>query len=227
MTAPIFAVMPHFNQHQFIKDAWRSVRGQVDKLIVVDDGSDSPAYLADICLPENMGAAYAINAGIRTALGGFTVGTDWLTWVSSDNWYEPGAFKMLAELAEKEGAQAAYSGFWYEEPGADRLYLYTPHTWKELVRREDCYYGPCFIIRADCWLDHNPGINHDYDNWLRVEEKIHAMGGKIVGLDRGLCHYRAHPKRATVARANEYHADKIRAEAIERRKSLGLVELLP
>jgi glycosyltransferase involved in cell wall biosynthesis len=237
----VCAVMPHYNQQEFMREAINSVRPQVDHLYFLDDGSrpyltgEEVRYICCnarfLSFGENGGAAAAINGAVEVALDEAKEdGVEpavWLTWVSADNTYEPGAFAALVNAAEEANAVAAYSGFWWEDPARAREYCFTRHTWRALISGEGCYYGPCFIIRADFWLPHRDGINHDYDNWLRVEEKVYEAGQKIVGLDRALCHYRAHPKRATVVKAHEYHADKIRAEAIERRTRLGLTALLP
>jgi glycosyltransferase involved in cell wall biosynthesis len=213
----VWAVMPHFQQAEYILAAWESVRGEVGRLCVVDDGSETPCVLADIFLPQNMGTAFAINTGIQTLLHQ-PAPADWLTWVSSDNIYRPGWVKALLDATDGDTG-AVYGGFTWAK-GRDERYLFVPHTPDRLINQEECYYGPVFLIRREVWKEagpHRGKISHDYDHWLRVEEACWKMGKKIVGVDRDLCWYRAHDKRATVLRRDQYDAKHWQAEGKKRR----------
>lgn len=212
----IGAVMPHYNQNEYIVAAWKSVRGEVDDLLVVDDGSAVAPPLADVVLEKNEGTANAINRGIHI----LTEDKDhaWLTWVSSDNIYRPlWAKRLLAHTDDKTGA--VYGGFIWAN-GRQERYLFVPHSKGKLINQEDCYYGPAFLIRREVWLKagpHRGKISHDYDHWLRVEEACWELGLNIVGVDEDLCWYRAHDKRATVLRRHEYDAKHWQAEGRKRR----------
>lgn len=219
------AVMPTYNQREFISEAVESVLPQVDELVIVNDGSTdgtaewldaSPGFVGVpvATLAENGGTANAINVGV-----GLLAGNDWLTWVSSDN-VMAAHWRDTLEAAAADDVGAVYSAFWYELPGAKPRVLYVPHEPGRLISQEECYYGPSFIIRADVWAaagEHRGRISHDYDHWLRVEEACWAKGLRIVGVPEPLCHYRAHEKRVTVTRRHEYDAPHWRAEARKRR----------
>ena len=217
----IGAVMPTYNQREFIEAALASAQDQVDVLVVVDDGSadgtreflrsmEGEAGLLICRHGRNLGTAAAINTG-RERLAG----CDWLTWISSDNtftsnWME----RLIAHLDDDVGV--VYSGFWWEK-GPTRQYHFTAYDPGRLIRDQNCFFGPSFIIRADVWQDHRGRISHDYDNWLRVEEACWERGLRIVGVAEGLCHYNAHDKRATETRRHQYDAPFWQAEARARR----------
>ena len=87
----IGAVMPAFNHGEYVLKAIKSVTGQVEELVIVDDGStdNTPQVLSErnemvVTLDANGGAANAINTGI-SALRSMDKTFDWFTWVSSDN----------------------------------------------------------------------------------------------------------------------------------------------
>lgn len=234
--------MPYYQQPEFVADAVASVVHEVDFLLVSEDG-DGPApwgeededggdveyeNIASIVSEKNHGTASAINAGVDALPGYGPQGYDWLTWVSSDNIYRPGWVKALLDATD-EDTGAVYGGFTWAKGKSER-YLFVPHTPDRLINQEDCYYGPVFLIRREVWKEagpHRGRISHDYDHWLRVEEACWKMGKKIVGVDKDLCWYRAHDKRATVLRRDQYDAKHWQAEGKKRREALGVKELLP
>lgn len=231
-------IMPVYNQAQYLEAALDSVAAQdyQDKYCVaVNDGSvDSTAWILrrrakigvlDGCIthPENMGTAAAINTGfefLTTDPDEF----DALTWISSDNTMEPTWLSELAKPMEEKEAGVIYSGFDYlvplERGGHATRYLHTPYDPTKLVKDQNCFFGPSFLIRTSVWLEaglHRGKISHDYDHWLRVEEVCWRRGHPIVGLNRPLCKYLAHVERATVVRKKQYDADHWQAEAVKRR----------
>ena len=218
----VSAIMPTFNQAEFLQEAIESVVHQVDRLLIMDDGStdgtrewlvekgdDLDSWRGE----ENKGTAAAINSGIRHLCRD----GDLLTWVSSDNVHTKDWRHALERLfTDKVGA--AYSAFWY---GMDRKrVLYQPYDPKRLINSVNCYIGPSFMIRRDVWEkagDHRGKISHDYDHWLRVEEACWEMGLEIVSTRRPLCAYRVHDKRVTVTRKHEFDARHWQEEARKRR----------
>lgn len=232
-------VMPTLDQVDFIGAAVTSceiaqMRAPGSELVIVDDGcTDGTRALLAKLYPrvrvvthaKNMGSAAAINTGVEALGDGF----DALTWISSDNVMSPA---WLAELMDAFGrgrvndrpVGAAYSGFHYAWPDGRRKghYVFRKHEPGLLVSDPNCYYGPSFLIARDVWLEagpHRGRISHDYDHWLRVEEACFRRGLAIVGVDKSLCVYNAHDKRATVTRTREYDAPYWQAEARKRRSS--------
>jgi glycosyltransferase involved in cell wall biosynthesis len=221
--------MPTYNQDQFIEPALNTVVPQVDALVIVDDGSrdKTTEIVKRWCIEnenvfvvtheDNRGTAEAINSG-QESLAVFGIECDWLTWVSSDNTYVLTWMQTLMQHAG-EDAGVVYSGFWWEKPACKR-YLFVPYTREQLIRDQNCMFGPSFVIRHDVWSEagpHRGRISHDYDHWLRVEEICWRWGLEIVGVDEPLCHYNAHDARVTITRRREYDAPKWQREARKRR----------
>lgn len=219
------AVMPTLDQAEFIGDALASVTPQVDRLVIVNDGStDATQEIATAWMArhehvklhrklQNRGTAEAINIG-AALLGA----CDWMTWVSSDNVHTDDWMVTLTGAIEDD-VGVVYSGFHWAKPGTKGRYLFTKYAPEKQIATEDCFLGPSFIIRQDVWQPHRGRISHDYDQFLRVEEACWAKGLRIVGVDKSLCRYNAHDKRVTVTRKHEYDAPHWQAEARKRRAS--------
>ena len=216
----VTAIMPTYNQGDYLDIAIASVATQVDQLVVVDDGStdNTPELLRAwvglelITHSENRGTAHAINTGFEAATG------DLVTWVSSDNIYASD-WREILEWAFTEEADlgVAYSAFRY---GIDGNILHTMYDPDRLVHNQNCFFGPSFMIAREVWEQagpHRGKISHDYDHWLRVEEACWDMRRTIVSLPEVLCDYRVHDERATVQRKDQYDADRWQIEAMERR----------
>ncbi len=74
--ARIVAVVPVFRPPADLLERVRALRAQVDAVVLVDDGSATlpfadvdDAGIAQVVLPENLGIAAALNAGMAVALG--------------------------------------------------------------------------------------------------------------------------------------------------------------
>ena len=218
----VSAIMPTFNQAEFIEEAIMSVVDQVDELIVVDDGStDRTASLVRSCFTEGISliqhnktfaTAAAINTGFEQTR------FDLVTWVSSDNIHTPDwREKLEAQFTDNVGA--VYSGYRYGLGGIRVSAV--PYNPKRLIAEQDCYFGPSFLIRREVWEkagDHRGRLSHDYDHWLRVEEACWDMGLSIIGISDPLCDYRTHDQRASLVRRHQYDAPIFQSEA-ERRRS--------
>ena len=211
------AVMPTYNQAEFLDEAIASVINQVDTLLVVDDGStDGTASvlkkykgrIARVSYQGNQGTAFAINYGIKHLQD-----YDWLAWVSSDNVYRPNWREIIEEPTD-DAAGVVYSGYNW----GGQAYQFTPYAPEKLISNVNCFFGPSFIIRKDVWQEHRGKISHDYDNWLRVEEACWEKGLDIIGVNDDLCYYRVHPKRVTVTRRHQFDAPRWQQEARSRRE---------
>ena len=228
------AIMPTYNQADFLVEAIESVRSQVDLLVVVDDASTDGTWeilnaryrtelrMDYVLLPQNRGAAGAINAGAQRIRTAHAARPEWLTWVSSDNVAHPDWAESLLECAVS-GVGMVYSGYNARGDIAPH-YNFRPYDPAALGSSIACYIGPSFIIRADCWPDHRGRHCHDYDHFLRVEEACWEKGLRVVGLDRPLYTYRVHRGMATRNhRAGDFDATHWLREAQARRKAAGIV----
>lgn len=101
---PLFSVlMPTFNQAHYIGESIRSVQNQTKhnwELVICDDGStdETPAVIYSFMKndprikyirKENGGTGSALNAALKIAKG------EWVTWLSSDDLYEPIALEAF------------------------------------------------------------------------------------------------------------------------------------
>ena len=200
------AVMPVFNHEPYVAEAIDSVVPQVERLVVVDDGStdgckryleDRAESVGDITLMRhliNAGTGAAINTGIELLkdLGEF----DWWTWVSSDNIHRPPCFQRLMDTAgAAEDVGVVYSGFqfWIIKNNT-RRYHFKAYTPQALISGPNSFFGPSFIVRPEVWVEHRGHAAHDYDMWTRVEEACWERGLQILSLNEDLCVYRSqHP----------------------------------
>jgi glycosyltransferase involved in cell wall biosynthesis len=100
-TAKVSIVINNYNYGRFLRRAIDSALGQEDEnfeIIVVDDGStdDSVSVARErldarlrVISKANGGQASALNAGFAASDG------DWVMFLDSDDWYEPGALRRL------------------------------------------------------------------------------------------------------------------------------------
>lgn len=221
----IAAIMPTYNQVLYIREAVESVLPQVDRLVVVDDGStDGTAeYLKGLRLKgwhlvvrdRNAGTAEAINAGYAT-LGD----EEWVTWVSSDNFTLP-VWRSLVEREVGDDVGVIYTGYLRCDASLRAMApFYRDYHEDALINDENCFFGPSFVIARKIWDavgGHRGKISHDYDHWLRVEEECWRQEARIVAVNEPGVLYRVHDKRVTVTRRGQYDAAHWRLEARKRR----------
>ena len=119
----ISVIVPVYNVEPYLRKCLDSVIGQTYKdleILVVDDGSTDQSgavcdeYTKDVRVKvfhtENRGLSCARNLGLDEAHG------DWICFVDSDDWIEPGMFGALLEKAEESGADVAMCGYYREYP---------------------------------------------------------------------------------------------------------------
>jgi glycosyltransferase involved in cell wall biosynthesis len=100
----ISVIVPSFNQGTFIEETFRSLLSQeypLLEIIVIDGGSTDQsvkiiktyeAQLAFWISEKDSGQSEAINKGFRKATG------EIITWLNSDDCYEPGTLKFIGKL---------------------------------------------------------------------------------------------------------------------------------
>ncbi|TAH39183.1 MAG: glycosyltransferase [Bacteroidetes bacterium] len=106
MPLKISVIIPSFNQGKFIEETIRSLLNQNDpalEIIIIDGaGTDNSVEIIKKYIPNltywisepDSGQSDAINKGFKVASG------DIITWLGSDDLYQPGALKKVREIFE-------------------------------------------------------------------------------------------------------------------------------
>lgn len=119
MDKTVSVIVPVYNVEAYLPRCMESLLSQsyqALEIILIDDGStDSSGTLCDgygakdsrvrVIHKKNGGAASAKNAGLRVATG------EYLSFVDSDDYLEPGAYAFLVEQLEAHGADVVQSGY--------------------------------------------------------------------------------------------------------------------
>ena len=120
----ISVIIPVYNVEKYLCRCIDSVLGQsypLYEIILVDDGSgDNCPEICDeyaeaypdrirVVHQENRGVSDARNRGIELAQG------DYLGFIDSDDYIEPDMYEVLADIAEKSGADMVVGGVWVED----------------------------------------------------------------------------------------------------------------
>jgi len=204
-TTPIkvAAIMPAYNQHDLLHKAIASIANQIDLLVIVNDGSNdgttkllsSPtlsSVFTYITHTEHRGVAESINTGIQLATTLIPPGQElWLTWVSPQDRYKPDWRERMEEEIHQHKLDelgAVYSGYAVKKPKIKKSRTVNSSAVTEpLIDATSCLYGPSFLIRSDIWPSHRGKGGHDYDAWLRIEDKCKELGLKIIHVPGSLC----------------------------------------
>ncbi len=200
---PLMSVVtPSYNQGSFIEKTIQSVLEQDYpnfEHIVMDGGSTDNSleilkrYPHLIWKSEpDKGQSDALNKALRLTKG------DIIAWINSDDWYQPGAFKAVAEffranpdkhivmgdcnLTDKNGV--VFDKVVNHARGFDQLKQYQvgnsiPTQPAVFFRRE--------LINDLGWLDESLQYGMDYDLWMRFAWKHH-----FHHIDKTLANYRFH-----------------------------------
>lgn len=136
MTNPkISIIIPVYNVEPYLRRCLNSIIGQTYKnleIILVDDGStDGSGVICDeyrkkdprfiVIHQENGGVSSARNAGLNAATG------EWIGFVDGDDWVEPDMYAYLLELVERNGADVAQCGLFFDE-GAVSIEMFCAET---------------------------------------------------------------------------------------------------
>jgi glycosyltransferase involved in cell wall biosynthesis len=221
MTLPrITVVTPSYNQAAFLGGTIDSVLGQEYpdlEYFIVDGGSTDGSrdiiarharHLAWWVSEPDRGQSHAINKGLARATG------DILCWLNSDDMFEPGALRAVAERLGGGGAHAltgrcrrvnVMTGVEDVLPGRfdSRTALlrywdvYTVHQSSTFWRRE--------AMQRVGLLDERLHLAMDYDYWLRI-----ARHFPFVTTDRVLSRMHYHAAAKTADDYRGYHRERRR-----------------
>lgn len=143
MNGLISVIVPVYNVAAYLSQCLDSILQQdYEKLevILIDDGStDASGEICDryaasdsrirVIHQKNGGAAAAKNAGLRIATG------EYLSFVDSDDYLEPGAYRYMLQTLQETGAQVGEFAFRYvSQSGSQDHVLYKD---KELLETRD------------------------------------------------------------------------------------------
>jgi glycosyltransferase involved in cell wall biosynthesis len=162
VNAPLVSVVtPSLDQARFLEETIRSVLDQdypALEYIVVDGGSTDGSVeiirryedrLAWWTSEPDDGQASALNRGFARARG------EYLTWLSSDDTYLPGAISRLVEELERNpDAVLVYGDAYTTDERSERLELLTmpPPDFAAMARRCECFVvQPASLFRRSAW----------------------------------------------------------------------------
>ncbi len=121
----IIAVIPAYNEGKTIKRVLEETKPNVDKIIVVDDGSTDDTYekAAETAThvirhKTNNGVGIALEAGIRKAL---EIGADWIVALDADGEHDPREIPLLLDTARREKADIVIGSRFLRDGEAVRM----------------------------------------------------------------------------------------------------------
>jgi len=231
----ISIVTPSYNQGAFLDATIRSVLSQeypnLEYFVIDGNSTDNSVdvirryakHLTYWVSEPDRGQSHAINKGFARASG------DILAWLNSDDVFEPGTLRAIADEAARFPDVGAFVGEGRIINGAGKVVYYKRPghlTFEEMCRwldGGDFMQPSCFFTRR-AWeaagpLDEDIHIALDVALWLRMVRAV-----KFRAIDRLLSTSLAHDKAKTQAYRNEMIVDAaitiIRAgghEAVRRR----------
>lgn len=213
MTPPKFTVVtPTYNQGKYIEKTIDSVLSQGDpnlEFIIIDGGSSDntveiirkyECHLAYWVSEKDRGQSHAINKGMGKSTG------EYLTWLNSDDWYLPGAMKVMRELFEANPQAGMVVGAGrIVRPNGEEVYYKTPtreitveslFTW---MRGGD-FMQPSSAFRRSAWnaagqINESIHIALDVDLWLNMA----LAGVRFAVTDHLLSEALSHSEAKTTA----------------------------
>lgn len=124
----VTVVVPCYNSEKTIKKCIESLIAQTEKvkILIVNDGSkDGTFNIAedyaknhsniDVISHENIGLPQSRRAGLQK------VTTKWVAFVDSDDWVEPNMMEKLYRLGEKNDAEIAVCGLFYDSEKGSKI----------------------------------------------------------------------------------------------------------
>ena len=149
----ISVIIPVYNVSKYLSRCINSVRTQahVKEILLIDDGStDDSGILCDayaameplvkVLHKENGGLSSARNAGLDLAQG------EYVAFVDSDDFLEPGAYEKLLSCAQRHEADLVCAG------RSDLIGGIGDKTLGLCPEKEETITGPEFVARMFTWI---------------------------------------------------------------------------
>jgi glycosyltransferase involved in cell wall biosynthesis len=217
----ISIVTPSYNQGQFLEETIRSVllQGYPNlEYIIIDGGSTDESveiikkyepWLAYWVSEKDRGQSHAINKGFERATG------EIMAWINSDDYFEVGAFALIANAYYKYPSSEWYAGKCY--------FIYSSDVITEEVlqpidnSRSELWLVNCRVMqpstfwKTSLWkkingIDEYLHYSFDYDLWLQFV--AHQVFPTYI--DHPLAYFRFHPESKTKKNRDDfYKEDKI------------------
>lgn len=219
----ISVVTPSFNQGEFIEQTVRSVllQGYPDlEYIIVDGGSTDESvaviekyarHLSFWVSRRDRGQSHAINEGFRRATG------EVMCWLNSDDFYMPGALRVVAETLARGSGSVALVGHTlrFNSDGQPPIKLEGRYDGlQRLLRFWEGYqmHQPSVFWRREVfeevgYLDEAQHVILDFDYWVRIARRF-----DFVNVDHILSGTNYHPRAKTGDGYQKYH-EELRGQA--------------
>jgi ubiquinone/menaquinone biosynthesis C-methylase UbiE len=194
-TPTISVIIPTYNQAKYIDETLKSIFNQTFKdfeIVIVNDGStdNTKKILSEweksctnikVIHQSNKRLPGALNTGLKNVTGKY------VTWMSSDCYYEPTAFEKMKNVLDNEKdigmVCSAFKIFGNREQGMYHNFKTgIIHNWD---MRKGNFVGNCFMFRKECvdkigYFDEELECVEDWDYWIRISEHwkiryIHEM----------------------------------------------------
>ncbi len=223
-------VVPVYNAQAFLKTCVDSL-GKQDvamEIILVDDGSkDASGALCDelaardgrirVIHKENGGVSSARNAGLAAAAG------EYLWFIDSDDWIEPGAGRVMLATAEKENADMVACGIVSD-------YLKSGESVPMPQTGTGSYRGKDGVAQALLLMDRQRLLAFPGNKLFRRAflEEINARFEQVAGpVEDALFHFFVVPRAACVAMVNQIFLHYVQAngDSMVHRYFDGLFEI--
>ena len=201
----ISIVTPSFNQAQYLEETIRSVllQGYPNlEYIIIDGGSTDGSveiikkyepWLTYWVSEPDRGQSHAINKGFAHSTG------EIMAWINSDDYYAPGAFKVVAEtFAQNETEWVAGRCYTLKEDGTMEPGTDHPDLSIENLLIRCVYPQPGVFWKNNLWvktggINENYQFSFDYDLWIRFA----YFQEKAFWVNRLLAVFRKHPESKT------------------------------
>lgn len=209
----ITVIIPAYNSEKYIKKCLLSVVYQEIpemEILVINDGStDRTAEIVALLVKEhkcirlvtieNRGVSHARNVGLKRAKGRY------ITFVDSDDYLEPDAYKTMLEEMIRYDADIVEGACRKEKPNGTFIYNCRLH--KEIVRgkaqctehflkQQNCYNYMCNkIYKRDLFRNHKfPLLRYGEDYYMNA--LLHKEAACKLVLSRLVYHYVIHEESA-------------------------------
>lgn len=225
MNQTISVIVPVYNVAQYLPQCVDSILSQDYEdleVILIDDGStDASGEICDryaakdsrvrVIHQKNGGAAAAKNAGLRAASG------DYLAFVDSDDYLEPGAYGFLMKTLSETGADTVQGSF-------REVYR---NSAEELHIQEETLEGYAYLLRFpkdfSCALLWNKLYRRTifegvfFEEGHKIDDEYFTYQGflqprKVVRLDRIVYNYR---KRASSVMSSPESAERLVLDCLD------------
>ena len=206
MMKKISVIVPVYNQLQYLDECLMSIlhqsyKGEIEIIVVNDGSTDGTKEFLELIKDQynlkviqythNCGLAEALNTGMDNCSG------DYISWISSDCYFEPNALEVLAQsLEDNPDCGLISSGFHiFGDRESIEQHKARKYTIEDL--KNGNFVGMCFLFRYECF--HKVGYfnadlpcTEDWDYWARIS--IYYPLLKINGV---YGHWRSHSKNLT------------------------------